>query len=267
MGKGTKWVFFDKLSKLQSKIMSLEEAQFAILKMRAKDWERFYIWSTGWENWQILKIYLASDQKNFMTNFSPTEMDEVTLKTTVRDVLELKPASEKTKKEITKSFSSIQLDNETAAEFKPSKPEVNYTGDDITWPKIKKHEVDFKKMIAKDKYDERSPRHELKIEVLLINKKGKTFRSTSKNISLSGALLEKNIPLEFNHAEFDAVIVNKYAKEQRNSRVTVKATTFGDGGISSRIKFENLSETQKNSLRFLLTEYLKQQKNYSQQAG
>lgn len=266
MGTETKWVFFDKLSKLQSKIMNLEEAQFAILKMRSKDWERFYIWSTGWENWQILKVYLNSDQKNFMTTFTATEMDEVTLKTTVRDVLELKPASEKTKKEITKSFSSIKLDEETATEFKAKKFEKNYTGDEITWSKVKKPDVDFSKINAKNKYDERSPRHELKIEVLLIDKKGRTFRSSSKNISLSGALLEKNVPVDYSQSEFDAVIVNKYAKDQKLARVTVKAIVSGDG-LTSRIKFQNLSDQQKNSLRTLLTEYLRQQKSYSQQAS
>lgn len=266
MGKGTKWVFFDKLSKFQSKVMTLEEAQFAILKMRQKDWERFYIWSTGWENWQVLKIYLNSDQKNFITSFNPTELDEVTLRTTVRDVLELHPASEKTKKEITKSFSSIRLDDETAPEFKPKNYDHTFTGDDITWSKVKKPEVDFTKIAAKDKYDDRAPRHTLKIEVLLIDKKGNSFRSNSKNISLSGALLEKNIPIEYGTTEFDAVIVNKYAKDPKLSRVTVRAILSGEG-ITSRIKFLNLNDQQKNSLRLLLTEYLRQQKSYSQKAG
>lgn len=266
MGKSTGWVFFDKLSKQQSKVMTLEEAQFAILKMRTKDWERFYIWSNGWASWQILKVYLESDQKNFITNFTPTEMDDITLKTTVRDVLELHPASKKVQKEITKSFSNIKLHEESISNYKKNNLGKDFFGGDLTWSNIKKPDVDFTKINAKKQYDHREQRHSLKIEILLVNKKGRAFRSSSKNISLSGALLEKNVPVDFTHQPFEAVIVNNYTSDKRTSRVIVNATLSGEG-VGCRIQFLDLTDAQKNSLHDLLSDYLKQQKNYSQQAG
>ena len=93
----------------------------------------------------------------------------------------------------------------------------------------------------------------------MISPKGKTFKSFSKNISLTGTLLEDNIPFDFYETTFDVLVINRYSENLQNSRVQLKAKTAGEG-ITSRIQFEAVSAKMSEKLKLLLEEYIANQK-------
>ncbi|MFZ3230963.1 MAG: PilZ domain-containing protein [Pseudobdellovibrio sp.] len=247
------------MSKTQSNPISSNEAQMALFKMRVRDWPRFFIWTQDWNDWQPLDLFLKSDQSYFIPVFAVNSTEEDTVKhNLMRDVLEANTYDEVTQTEITKSYSGVLLNDETSPNQEPSLGKQSFDGDDICWENIQKPELDFKKLKEKMNYGNRSERHNFKIEVLLITAKGKTFRSASQNISLTGALLEDNVPFDYYGLVFDVVIVNRVAVNSVNARATLKATTVGEG-LTQRINFDDVTPQQKRTLQGLLQDYLDQQ--------
>lgn len=244
MGKKKIWVVFDNITKIKSQPITEEQLQLAILRMTEKDWDRFYLWSVGWESWQPLRTFLKSGQAKFLRILKDSSEDigDITIKKVIAENIapETKKSEEKT---ITKSMTKVRTDGE----FTKTKTEAHT-------------ELDFSRIDSKKDYKKRSIRHELKIEVLLINKKGKTFRSFSKNISLSGTLLAENIPVDFYEAPFDVVIVNKYAQDHKYSRVILQGETVGNE-LTQRIQFILTSDNVKGNLTTLLSQYLEHQNN------
>ena len=270
MAEKTFWVFYDSLSKTQSNPIATYEAQTSILKMGPQQIERFFIWTTGWNSWQQLKTYLESDQKNFVSTFTvplskATEATEVTVKAVIKEVLEntQTQTSYKNKKEDTKSFSSIHLEEETISRIVKQEENAQakkFDGDEINWSNIQKPTLDFSRIVKKS-MNGRESRLELKIEILLISPKGKTFRTRSKNISLSGSLLEDTIPFDYYGTTFDVVVINMHTQDLQNSRVKLSASAVGNnGGLTQRIHYSNVSENQKKALKMLLEDYLNHHK-------
>lgn len=283
-----RWLFYDSFSKTQSNPVSTEDAQLAILKMSEKDTERFFIWTAGWEKWQPLKAYLSSKQKIFFSSlqaameqhmpestYSNSKTITKTMKAKEREVLEMKPADKHVQDEVTKSsfntaitktsnYSRISLDEADIED--DSAKSGRFDGDELTLSRmIQKPKINFKSLNAKN-LRERPDRHELKIEVLLISSKGKTFRSTSQNISLTGSLLENNIPFEYSGSLFDAVVINTLTTDRKFERVTLKAKTVGEG-LTQRIQFVNMTAENKKSLQSLLEHYLNAKENQKKQVA
>ncbi len=261
MASPHQWIFYDSLSKTQSNPIGTEDAQMAIFKMKPKEWSRFFIWTQGWTNWQSLDLFLKSDQKNFITHFAQAQVnpaDQETVRQS-RDPnnLEMKTVSEKTHQEITKSYSAVMI-NDEESNVKPIFGKSSFDVDELSWSNTEKPAIDFKKLADKMSFNRRAARHEIKIEILLISPKGKIFRSNSSNISLTGSLLEDNIPFDYYGIQFEVVIVNRSAQTAVNSRVTLKANTVGEG-LTQRLGFVNVSAQQKKSLQGLLQDYLDQQ--------
>ena len=262
MSNDRHWIFYDSMSKTQSNPITSDEAQMAIFKMKPKDHKRFFIWTTGWDNWQPFELFLRSDQTYFITQFTRKEYGEKTVKNfKSRDVFEMSQVTDLVHKEITKSYSGVIIDDETFPGEEPNKDyqRQSYDVDEMSWSGTKKPNLDFKKLKEKMTYGRRDRRLELKLEILLITNKGSIFRSTSKNISLSGSLLEDNIPFDYCGVYFDVVIVNRNSKKARTARLQLKATTVGEG-LTQRLSFYEISDEQKQILKNLLQDYLDQQK-------
>ena len=269
MSNDRRWIFYDSMSKTQSNPITSDEAQMAIFKMKPKDRKRFFIWTTGWDNWQPFELFLKSDQSYFLTHLIKKDYDENTVKDfRSRDVLEMNEVTDKTHKEITKSYSGVAIDDGTFPEENPnpSHDRKNYDVDEMSWSGTEKPNIDFKKLKERMVYGRRDQRLELKIEILLITNKGSIFKSTSKNISLSGSLLEDNIPFDYYGVHFDVVIVNRNSKDQNTARLQLKAKTVGEG-ITQRLSFYEINETQKEYLKNLLQDYLNQQKKPNSKAS
>ena len=263
------WVFYDSISKIQSNPLSSDEAQSTIMKIRPNSITRFFIWTQGWQNWQPLKSYLESDQKVFVSTFTISKTNEETMTAAFKEITELTQTQTHTSfpheqtNTNTKSYSSIRLDEETISRLvrmdgqKILDLHPSVDGDELTWSNIKKPDFNFSKILNKS-MDKRETRHDLKIEVLLISRRGKTFRSKSKNISLSGALLEDTIPFEFYDTPFDLVVLSTLTKDPRRARVKLEGKTVGEakGSRSQRIQYNNPTDEQKQLLQSLLQDYI-----------
>ncbi len=231
------WIILDSLTKIQSQPLSLDKLQSTIQKMTEKDMTRYYIWTEGWQNWQSLQEFLNSDNRKIIF---PKELKEETKE-----------------KSITKSMTNISTEPETQTTFKVVDQEFDGSLlENLPLKNTTTVDLNFKKLVQH--YNRRAERHEFKIEVLLINLKGKSFRSYSKNISLTGTLLEDHVPFDFYGNTFDLVVVHKKSSDPLISRVQLKAETVGDG-ITQRIRFVQQSDDQKNKLKMLLNDYVQQQ--------
>lgn len=257
MSNSRTWVVFDFYTKAQSKPLTKEELQMAILKMRERDWERFFLWTHGWKNWQPLREFLCSEQRDFLVALTGEIVTERTVKAAIRDVFENEGSRRKKEQTITitKSVTNIRISDDTETGVREG--EQVFDGDEITWSDSQPPtDLDFEKAAANINYRKRAERHELKLEILLITLKGKTYRSYSRNISLTGSLLEDNIPFDYYGVSFDVVIVNRHATNPQLARVQLKGQTIGDG-LTQRVHFPEISDDQKDKLTTLLDEYVK----------
>ena len=285
------WVLLDNLTKIQSQPISTDELESAILRLPKSELGRYFLWTSGWKNWQPLQEYLESDQKTLSvaiqmnTQTAQVAINNLQKQTTITQ--STNPSRQNNKNEVfvlkdntmtqtiaahshtesTQHTKTMAVDNITHAtlsnelKIEPVKPAVlqnDYTSDQIKSSSSGLKNINFKDLNTP--YRNRSERHEFKIEVLLINKKNKTFRSYSKNISLSGTLLEDNIPSDFYEDSFDLVVVNRQPTNALNSRVQVKAVVIKNEGYSQRITFLNVTPVQKQRLKDLLNDYITQQK-------
>ncbi len=235
------WIILDSLTKIQSQPLSLDKLQSTIQKMTEKDMTRYYIWTEGWQNWQSLQEFLSSDNRKiiFPRGHNREQQEETK------------------EKSITKSMTNISTEPETQASFKVVDQEFDGSLlENLPLKNTAVVDLNFKKLVQH--YNRRAERHEFKIEVLLINQKGKSFRSYSKNISLTGTLLEDHVPFDFYGNIFDLVVVHKKSSDPLISRVQLKAETVGDG-ITQRIRFVQQSDDQMSKLTVLLNNYVQQQ--------
>ena len=251
------WVIFDSVTQIQSRPLTQEQLQSAIFKMKNTDLNRFHIWTLGWENWQSLKLFLESEQTVFIKDLETAKnlSEEKTVRRSKKEKTELTNT-----RSVTKSATIIRLTDEmTKTSFKLKNKESFFDGDKLTWSGAKPPEDLNFSILKSSNYSKRAVRHELKIEILLISPKGKTFRSHSKNISMSGTILLDRIPFDYYGTIFDVVVVNKHTENKINSRVQIKARTVGEG-LTFRIHFETVTPEQKKKLATLLNEYIDAQR-------
>jgi len=277
------WVFYDSVAKIQSNPLSRDEAQSTILKIRPQSIERFFIWTQGWQNWQPLRNYLESDQKVFVSTFTVSRSNEETVKALAKEIFEQTATYNQTTTSFphddtqtatnthtnTRTYSHINLREETISRFlKASDLDSslvdNFDADQLKLNPDKKPKLDFSKILKK--MDTRAVRHELKIEILLISARGKTFRTLSKNISLTGVLLEDCMPYDFYDKEFEVVVISAINKDMKNSRVKLSAkAVVASGNYTQRVQFVNVTPDQKDKLSQFLEDYMESAKQIKNQ--
>lgn len=258
---GKTWILLDGITKIQSQPLATEQLQLTVLKMQERDWTRFYVWTAGWAKWQLLKDFLNSDQREFTLPGAPAS--EQSVKAHIQMQFQHKKKQEEetvthTAQRQTKS-KAMTMVTSTEETFTDQNMQNDYSGDhlDVEQAQHKPpNPLNFKEI--NEAYKNRAERHELKIEILLVSQKGKTFKSYSKNISLSGSLLEDNIPFDFYAVQFDLIVVNRNPSNQQGGRVQLRAETVGEG-LTQRLRFVNVTEIQKQKLMNLLNDYLTQQ--------
>jgi hypothetical protein len=277
------WVFYDAVAKIQSNPLSRDEAQSTILKIRPQSIERFYIWTQGWQNWQPLQTYLQSEQKVFVSTFTVSRSNEETVKAIAKELFEQTATHAHTKTSFphedtqtstqtatqtqteTKGYSHINLREETISRFLKATDidpdfSANFSADNLNLKESVKPKLDFSKILKK--MDSRSPRLEFKIETLLISPRGKTFRTLSKNISLTGVLLEECMPFDFYDNVFDIIVISSINKDPARSRVKLNGKAVMSGGnYTQRVQFINQTPEQKANLQYLLEDYMESSKN------
>ncbi len=249
MNSSAQWVLFDPEKNQKTEIMSTEDMQFSLLKLKTRHIERFLIWSSHDENWRNLRVFLDSDQSPFMKTFlligqnrkkRQEESDEHTVK--------MSEVTETDKESILNSYSTVELSDSKTPATSTSLGQKQFDGDTINL-NVEQIKIDFKSL-------QKNEKNNFKIEALLSTKKGHLFKTSFCNISLNQAESEKLVPSEFLNTEFDVLIINNFIPDPQLSRVKVKGTiTQSDATQMVVFSFEK-AET-KQTLKSLLSYYLK----------
>ena len=249
MDSTVQWVLFDPEKNQKSEIMSTEDMQFSLLKLKTKHIERFLIWSNADENWRNLRVFLDSDQSPFMKTFlligqnrkkHQEESDEHTVK--------MSAVTEADKESILNSYSTVDLDETYVPAPTASVGQKQFDGDTISLHS-EQIKIDFKSLQKNDK-------NNFKIEALLSTKKGHLFKTSFCNISLNQAESEKLVPVDFLNTEFDVLIINNFIPDPQLSRVKVKGT-IKQSDAAQMVVFGFERPETKQTLKSLLSYYLK----------
>ncbi|MBO9665443.1 MAG: PilZ domain-containing protein [Bdellovibrio sp.] len=279
--KGKVWLFYDAEKKVQSKAMSVVQAQVFLLSLKKKDHVRYFVWTPGWAEWTCIRDFLKSDQTTFVITQPPKPM-EVT-KTAVPAPPSAEGDDENTAI-LNAPDTSSQTDPNYTTVVAGSGPvraqdfgyyHQDFTGDDLDLSKIRK----MKAMPKKKTYDSKeadsktedadrrgATRHNFKIEVVLVSKY-KSFRTYSKDISLSGTQLENEIPHDFLNHPFDLIIVNPYEKDPSKARLLFRAKIVGDMTDPRRLMFIEQDVEMTLKLDALLKAYVAYQEAVRKSAG
>lgn len=285
--QGQIWVFFNVKTQQQSHPMPLAQAQVFVLQMKPHDIVKFVAWTPGWNKWVTLKEIIRLFPKHFPTppNFFQSDRES----TEVIDVKH-KRSSRKVR---TKSVSGATPDSDstithtnTQSKSFNSHPSFTKTGFEHTYTEIALHEqppnfkdqeflpeehnwektpiVPILKKARPDSGDERREyrRFPHRIEVVLMTNKGRSFRSSSKNISLGGVMLREPVPSDLLKDVMDIVIVNPFPDEQTPSHLLIRCrVVVGDLKDRRRLVFYDVSPEVLQKLRLILENY---KTNYTQ---
>lgn len=248
------WVLYDPQQKAQTDKLSTEDAQFSLMKMKTKELDNFLIWRHDWPKWKKLKEFLASDDSPFMSTFiggkSNGPQDD-----SAPSSIKMKPVDTETEKKIQASFSNVQLKE---VELGQAVMAQQFDADQLEKAVDSKQQpssVDFKSIGKGNAFSKSNKEDRYKIELLLVHPKGNMFRSTARDISLSGTFSERIIPDEFHHSPFDLIIINNIVTENQYKRLTVKArVVITDSSIY--LEYVTPSDEQKRNLHGMLDQYI-----------
>lgn len=275
-GNGKIWIFYDSRTMKQSKPLTTIHAQMNILNLKNQEENRWFIWTPGWPKWVPLHQFLESDQTYFVLAPSPhappavPEMDDKTVKVSrPRDLSEdtithiMHPGFED--QESGSEYTEILPDEKPSAQDKQS---YGYYHEDFRADQLDPEaqiKVDMKLPGRRKKEESGSDRrtatrHEFKIEVILINKNGRTFRTKSLNISMGGTLLSDELPKEFINTRFDLILVNRFEKDPVKGRLHFQGRVVGDYTDPRRLMFMDTDEHTLKRLEVMLRAYVEQQK-------
>ncbi|WP_413559622.1 PilZ domain-containing protein [Bdellovibrio sp. HCB209] len=283
--QGKVWLFYDAEKKIQSKPMSVVQAQVFLLSLKKADYPKCFIWTPGWPDWTSVKEFLKSGQNYFVmtkppkpggktvTNIIAPKNDDKTA------LIELGGDADPTMTHTTVTKSGFFTRVSDGQAIKSSAPmdygyyHHDFNGDDLDISKINKIAAPdkvkvYEESISRNEDSDRrkDTRHYFKIEIILVSKT-KSFRTHSKDISISGTQLEKEIPREFLNIPFDLIIVNPYEKDSSRGRLLFKAKIVGDMTDPRRLMFIEQDSDMTAKLDSLLRSYLEAQVRDKKAAG
>ncbi|MNK84619.1 hypothetical protein D3C87_1044720 [compost metagenome] len=262
--QGKVWIIYDAENKSQSKPLSVVQTQVVLLSIQPHNFGRYFLWTPGWDEWMSLKEFIAEDQKYFVLAHPPKPIDDVT----VPNAAAKKANSENTQSGVHSSYTTNTSPfTEVEEPDTIVKDNANYGyyshdfhGSDLDLSKIRK----LKPEPTKKKRSPSPPsnadrrkdeRHAFKIEVVLVSKV-RSFRTHSRNISVSGTMLDKEIPNEFLKKPFDLIIVNPFEPDAAKSRLLFRAKIVGDLSDPRRLMFLEQDPEMTTRLEALLKAYV-----------
>lgn len=271
------WVLYDPAKQTQSDKLTTEETQFAILRLKTKYINQYLIWREDWLKWKKLNAFLESNDSPFMNIPSQQEKEIMGAAALKAQDLKMSPARPDTIQKVKSSFefSDVHVHEMTLKDVMKGSGQ-QFDGDEFSeMTQTKAHtkssdaakstsHLDFKSLNKINAFGQRTLEDQFKIELLLIHPKGQMFRTAAKDISLTGTFTEKVVPGDFHTGVFDLVIINNMINDDEHKRLKLKATTLlTDSRVF--IKFDQLSDEQKNSLRACLDYYVRVQKKITEQ--
>lgn len=268
---GKIWILFNAAAKKQTKPLTTLEMQKLLLSLKVKHLNDYFIWSPGWNEWQPLMKFVETSENVFFMSQIP--------KPPKRSKMDVKDFEI----ENTKPHAKAEPFDESAtnAMFFDSDLDTSYTRVEMTNKNVdtenygyyfhdfKAEDIDVNAQFAsnnakaaprKEGMDRRKEvRHPFKLEVILISRGGKTFRTYSANISLGGSLLEEPVPPEFLNGEFELIVINNLCKDRNKGRLYFSGKVVGDFKNPKRLTFKDPSKEMTDKLTQLLKLYLENQ--------
>ncbi len=238
----TYWILYD--SSTQKSTQPLSEAEVTeLLKGLTHDHiQNMFIWTEGWKDWQALQDFMNPFEDTFIL---PTANMEEHTKTNFEEYSGV----------FTKISRSENPDMEYGYWFQDfhasSLNEKGGKENPLQQPPIQKSE----RRVA--------DRHDFKIEILIMDSRGKIFKTQSENISLSGTLVSDAVPLDLLRGHFELVIVNKLEKDPSKARIFFKGKIVGDIGNPRRLTFVDPDENMSEKLTKMFEAYTNAQKALS----
>ncbi|MGZ3747770.1 MAG: PilZ domain-containing protein [Pseudobdellovibrionaceae bacterium] len=264
--EGKVWIIFDAGANKKTKPLSIVQTQMMILTFKMRNLHLYHIWTPGWTEWQPLTQFLASGQKYFvqaqppepLLNKEKQKASEVTVKVQTIDP-DTAPA-----------YTSV-VDPEEVKTADYGYYYKEFRGDDLTLsglPDRPTVEILVSRSELGSSNDRRrAHRHDFKIEAVLLTTKGNSFRTYSRNISLSGTLLEDEIPKDFIHRPFEMILINKFEKDTKKNHVHLKGKIIGDITDPRRLVFLDQEKETTAKLIKLINDYISQQSRLKKSAG
>lgn len=268
--QGKIWIIYDAETKAQTKPMSVVQAQVTILSLAAKDHAKYFLWTPGWEGWVSIKEFLDSDQSYFVL-VQPPRPGEVPPPEQTMTLTKNAPATNKTDSPYTQVVvGDIPLKAHEIGGYH----QQDFNGDELDLAKIQKHKNTPKiktaqaapETSAQGSDRRRDPRHNFKIEVVLVSKV-RSFRTYSRDISLSGTMLEDEIPRDYLNLPFDLIIVNPFEPDPSKARLLFRAKIVGDMTDPRRLMFIEQDVSMTLRLDALLKAYVAYQDQVRRSAG
>lgn len=270
---GKIWMIFNAETKQQTKPLSLAQAQATLLNISPSEYPKFFLWTPGWKEWISLKKFLQTEQQFFQVITPPNPMEIVfqDITSTETKVPHSSTGSHSFPDDITQTKTQFEhaYTEILIGESSPDTPhhfyDQDFNGDELDLHKIEKNSSQKKsqKTTSKKSQDgsdrRQQPRHNFKIEIVLVAPTS-TFKSYSQNISLTGTMLEDEVPKEFTAKQFDLIIVNPFEMDPRKAKLLFKAKIVGDFIDRRRLSFF-AEPKMTEQLNALLQAYMTYQKS------
>lgn len=266
--QGKVWIVYNSQNKSQTKPLSVVQAQAVLLSIPRDESIHYFLWTPGWEKWESVKDFLKSEQNYFVIaqpprpEEGPFPQEETVTKTKTG-------FSRHTQSGVDSAYTQVVIgDGPLKEEIKSEFYSQDFSGDELDISKIRKVKPPKSFKMSDPKPDGRrlNPRHNFKIEILIISKMN-TFRTYSKNISLSGTMLEDEVPKDYLKNHFELVIINPLETNPAQSRLLFKAKIVGDLTDSRRLMFIEQDETMTQRLDAMLKAYIAYQQHLKETAS
>lgn len=273
--QGKVWIIYNSKNKAQSKPLSVIQAQVLIFSLSNEDFKSHFLWTPGWDQWVSIATFLKSNQRYFTSHQPPIPDDSFT--TLKRDGNEVndehtptegytasRTLTESPYTQVLQGEEPLKISTEPVSDFYSK----DFNGHELDLSKIRK--IKPQKKILRSESDRldrrRDSRVGFKIEIVLVSKL-RSFRTYSKNISLSGTLLDNEIPKDFLDKPFDLIIVNPFETDPTKSRLLFRAKIVGDLKDPRRLMFIEQDKHMTERLDALLKAYIAYQERIGKNAG
>lgn len=241
------------------------QAHVFILQLKQHELRHYVIWTPGWKKWIPVKEMLKADQKFFVIPppVNQTENDDTKITTKLAELTQ--SLSNKSNSSSGRSNSGLRGERTyTEIGLGADQPATNdeFAPDNVNWektpvvPVLKKNSEGDSQSDDDRRTYKRFPH---RIEIVLMTNKGKSFRSSSLNVSVGGALLSEAVPATLIKDVMDVLIINPFPDDKTPSHLLIKGRVVSDTRDRRRLMFYDVSPDVQAKLKSILERY---QENY-----
>lgn len=226
------WLFVDSQTRVVSRRLSQQAAENFIINLKNVNFDHWWAWNPCFSDWIPLRNIVDSKSGKMRLLIRLPEVDAPYV-----EDYEKTEVSEHT--QIPKEYSDVRnfLRDQTVDESK------DFHGDDLTISRAPKPpSLGF----GADRRN--ADRHAKKLEVLIAGK-GKSFRTQTINISLSGVMLEKALPLDMQGGPFEVIFFLQ--SNGTKKQLVFQGNVTGDLKDRQRLVFGELSTNNQKLLEQL----------------